>query len=66
MSANDKWQQLQYKDEIVSVKVYSSAGDDKELRYILVEDIQDHFQDATTFRCGGKLVNFMRDADGKR
>ncbi|KAF9155069.1 hypothetical protein BGX21_004573, partial [Mortierella sp. AD011] len=65
MHTEDTWQQLQYKDEIVSVKVHSSTEDDKEVLYILVEDIQDHFPDANTFRCGGKLVNFMRDTDGK-
>lgn len=66
MHTEDAWQQLQCKDEIDSVKVYSGSRNDKVVPYILVEDIQDHFQDATTFRCAGKLVNFMRDADGKR
>ncbi|KAG0196550.1 hypothetical protein BGX28_009996, partial [Mortierella sp. GBA30] len=66
MFTDDTWQQLQYKEEVVSVKVYSGTGDDKEVSYVLVEDIQDHFQDATKFRCDGKLVNFMRDAHGKR
>lgn len=39
MHTEDAWQQLQYKDEIDSVKVYSGSGNDKEVPYILVEDI---------------------------
>ena len=66
MSTNDKWQQLQYRDRIVGVKVYPGTVDTQEIPYVLVEDIQDHFEDATKFTCGPDLVSFMRDTKGSR
>ncbi|KAF9271722.1 hypothetical protein BGZ88_005709, partial [Linnemannia elongata] len=57
-------QQLRYKDETVSVKVYPGTEDNKGVPYVLVDDIQIHFQDAIKFRCGSELVCFVRDANG--
>ncbi|OAQ22171.1 hypothetical protein K457DRAFT_399169 [Linnemannia elongata AG-77] len=64
MSADILSQQMAYRDETFFVDVYSGAGDNQGVPYVLVEDIQEHFQDATRFRCGKKLVSCIRDADG--
>ncbi|KAG0059741.1 hypothetical protein BGZ89_000158 [Linnemannia elongata] len=64
MSADKLSQQMVYRDETFFVDVYSGVGDNKDVPYVLVEDIQEHFQDATRFRCGKKLVSCIRDADG--
>jgi hypothetical protein len=64
MSSNDLWQQLQYGDRTVRVRVYPGIEGNQEVPYVFVDDIQEHFPDATKFMCGSDLVSFLRDANG--
>ncbi|KAG0250276.1 hypothetical protein BGZ95_007254, partial [Linnemannia exigua] len=63
MSTNDMWQHLQYGDKTVRVRAYPGKEDNQEVPFVLVDDIQDHFPDATKFMCGSDLVSFLRDAN---
>ncbi|KAG0378852.1 hypothetical protein BGX24_002642, partial [Mortierella sp. AD032] len=58
------WQHLQYGDKTVCVRVYPGIEGNQEVPFVYVDDIQDHFPDATKFMCGSELVSFLRDASG--
>ncbi|KAG0380203.1 hypothetical protein BGX24_009631 [Mortierella sp. AD032] len=64
MSTNDMWQHLKYGDKTVRVRVYPGIEDNQEVPFVFVDDIQEHFPDATKFTCGSDLVNCLRDASG--
>ncbi|KAK3811662.1 MAG: hypothetical protein J3R72DRAFT_428002 [Linnemannia gamsii] len=55
--------ELRFRDEAFSIEVYSGDDDSKEAPYVLVDDIQAYFPDATTFKYGSERVNFIRDAN---
>ncbi|KAG0217441.1 hypothetical protein BGX33_010626, partial [Mortierella sp. NVP41] len=63
MPTDDMWQQLQYGHQTFRVKVYPGIKNNQEVPYVLVDDIQLHFPDATKFMCGRDLVTFIRDSN---
>ncbi|KAF9924804.1 hypothetical protein BGZ67_009086 [Mortierella alpina] len=65
MSSNDLSQQLQCGSKTVHVQVHPGTPETQGDPYVLLEDIQEHFQehfpDTAKFACGDRLVSLMRD-----
>ncbi|KAF9275484.1 hypothetical protein BGZ68_010763 [Mortierella alpina] len=66
MSTDEKWQQLQYGNETFDIQVYPGVEGTQGIPYVLLEDVKDHFPDASKFMIGKRLVSFMRDANSNR